>query len=282
MSKRPGSVDLVAAVYSVERLATTVRVIRRLDASPGLDRVVVVINNPALDDAVIAAALFGAGRRLTVIRHDNSGAEFGAYQAGLDLLKAESAKPVLIINDTVGTNHFVGDVFLRNFSRLATASGDSPVAVGEIDHTGAPLRLLGLASDNWIRSSIMVLNPPALRAIDYRIYDPALESLIVASDDPDVFFGAEVASPLREHIADWLFSSSGSRWYKAAALSADNAAQMAAKTRAILQEKYLSMRLKAAGVALRSPIGGRLWGRLHRFERGRAARLRARSPAPAP
>jgi hypothetical protein len=74
------------------------------------------------------------------------------------------------------------------------------------------------------------------------------DDLVTGLTPIDAFFSPRLDAVLREHLGRWLFVSAGEMsWYRAAPLDAQNAPAFSRKARSILQEKYLSARLEAAG-----------------------------------
>ncbi len=246
-------VALIALVYSRRRLERTSEVIRVLSNGRWLDRMVVVINGDAIGEREVAPFGRLAGD-LTVLGHDNTGREFGAYQAGLDALAGTLPERLVVLNDTVGTHSHLGGGWLEAFRRLVGHGPSDSFAAGIIDTSERRLGLDGRTGSRWIRSNLFGLDRKALEAIACRLRDPLIEDQVVATADIGSFFGPAVDGAMRRHISDFLFSTAGNHWYGARPLDASNCAELAGKARSILQEMALSMRLEDAGVALREPV----------------------------
>lgn len=191
------------------------------------------------------------GLRVAAIRHNNSGMEFGAWQAGLDQLAAEGgARWTLFINDTLGIHQPFSTVHRRNLvAAISTFSGaEAAVAVGEVESTDRSYAIGGARSHRWVTTNAFALNHAALQVLDHRVYRSELDSLINASSISGEFFAPDLDPVLVEHLSNWLFGErSRLAWYASAQLASDNASRMAGKARAILQEKYLSAALEEAG-----------------------------------
>jgi hypothetical protein len=181
------------------------------------------------------------------VRHDNTGAEFGGYQAGLNIIKQNSSAPfnLIIINDTVATHfHFMKE-HVRAFMRSMDDERPNRV-VGQVDRNplfrSRSLQIDDLETSRWVRSNLIGLDQDALLALDHRIYQPYLNDYI--TDSVDNFFTEHIKANTREQISQWLFAPDGLRWYGAAPLTEYNCAMMAAKARSIVQEYHLAMRLE--------------------------------------
>jgi hypothetical protein len=100
----------------------------------------------------------------------------------------------------------------------------------------------------WITTNAFAVNRGALRALMRRLRCAEPDELVPGSTPAKAFFSAQLDPVLREHLSNWLFVPGGPlSWYRAAPLDEQNAAALARKARSILQEKYLSARLEAAG-----------------------------------
>ncbi|MEO6080786.1 MAG: hypothetical protein ABIQ86_13565 [Steroidobacteraceae bacterium] len=186
---------------------------------------------------------------LDVIEHDNSGQEFGGYQAALDRVKGSFPDRVIVMNDTAVKHGMLTRAYVSAFLRQVSLDIEC-FALGSIDWDRRSLQLRGLRSPRWIRTHFFALDQRALRILDNRLYHPDLDQLVIASSPKDKFFSDEVGQSLQEHIQRYLFSPSPQSWYAAAPLSESNFPTMVRKARAILQEKYLSMMLESADASL--------------------------------
>jgi hypothetical protein len=185
------------------------------------------------------------------LKHDNTGMEFGAYQAGLDRItwSEDESDVVLFVNDTLSTHHVLSRVIRSNLSegilRIAALS-DTPAICGEVDVSARSFTVRGLKVVRWVSTWAFALNWQALQALAFRVYVAELDADIQAEVAPHKFFTPGVDAVLRAHLSAWLFGAGASGWQHAAPLSAENAESMARKARAIMQEKYLSARLEAS------------------------------------
>ncbi|SIT42909.1 hypothetical protein BN2475_380157 [Paraburkholderia ribeironis] len=248
-------VHYVIVIYYAEYLAKIAKVAGALMNTQRVRTLRVVVNNPAIDDRVVKQHFADLAVPAYVLRHNNTGLEFGAYQFGLDDLRRTDADdlPCLFANDTVGTHYPINRIYLREFSRAAQAHLGSNAIVGLIDSAPRRLELYGQQASRWVRSNLFVMDKHALESINNQIYVAPLDSFINESPREDDFFSASIGPSLRSHISHWLFSGSSDTWYKSEPLSLDNHLRMARKARSILQELFLSMRLEGAETALVQP-----------------------------
>lgn len=240
------TVHIVLTVFYPECLDASVRALQQLELElqqrGARTRCLLVSNNQQL-------MLDGTG--YPWVRHDNSGMEFGAYQAGLDRIAwaDDGCDVVLFVNDTLSTHHVLSSVIRSNLSesicRIA-ALADTPAICGEVDVSARSFAVRGLKVVRWVSTWAFALNWQALKALTFRVYVPELDADIQADSSPDKFFTPGVDPVLRAHLSGWLFAAGASGWQHAAPLTSDNAASMARKARAIMQEKYLSARLEAS------------------------------------
>ena len=239
---------IIVLLYAPERLTTTARIATTLRRSLGEGRLVVVTNGNRISPSVSREA-FRRTPRVEWVKHDNTGLEFGGYQAGLDLLGTDLPDRLVILNDTFGHHDLPTPTLLRCFVHQLSWDMRN-FALGMIYSRPRPMALLGLQSTRWIRTHLFAIDREALSALNQRIYHPEIDGLITASPDPEVFFGDQVAGGLRDLIDEFLFRPGPYNWYAAAPLCDANCSSMAGKARAILQEKYLTMKLEAADASL--------------------------------
>ncbi|MBC8054961.1 MAG: hypothetical protein H7Y61_00100 [Rhizobiales bacterium] len=216
-------------------------------AAPALHSVFVANHKAAADALEVAHARPGGSSE--VLRHDNSGMEFGAYQAGLDrLLGACDPDWVLFANDTFATHHSFGAVHRTKLAADLNRSFEHPAIIGQVVSWPRSFQLDGLRTHRWMTTNLFALNRAALRALDRRVYWPGIESLVTETSEMKNFFAPNVDRVLREHLEAWLFRARpGWHWYASDPLQPANAAKMARKARSILQEKYLAALLESLG-----------------------------------
>ena len=255
MRKAEHPLWLVAAVYYPSYLAHLASIVQRISASRPLDLLSIVINGTNISPHDAENHFDGLARKRIIHQHDNSGFEFGAYQAGLDLLRSsdDSNFDLIILNDTAGVHYPLNNETLSAFVRTLTIEPWPCRAVGMIDTVPRALSIDRFLTSRWVRSNLMGFDAEAISRIGYRIYVPAIDDYVTATADAQSFFSSSVGRSLQDHISRWLFATSGNRWYGAAPLAPENAAKLAAKARSILQEKYLSMRLEQVFAAFLHP-----------------------------
>jgi hypothetical protein len=242
--------SLIALSYYPPYLNQLVRKIDELDRRLRFSAAVVVLNNRAISLERTQAKLKFRWGQTNVIEHDNSGREFGGYQAGLDFLirTAREVGNYLIVNDTFGIHY---EFYSEHFAALERRICDNTLKqriAGHVDQHEERLSLRELTSDRWVRSNLMFIDSAAVKSIHNRLYVPEVDSWINDRSDPAEFFGDEVGPATRTKLSKWLFEPGG--WYGAAPLCIENQQRFCEKARSILQEFYLTMRLNHAGTAV--------------------------------
>ena len=224
----------------------------RLAALAKAERLVLVANRTGLAEAIDRCTGAGSDARVAVLEHDNVGAEFGAYQAGLRSLLPDLPVWVIFINDVFSLHQSFSSVYRRKLlSCLGNVGGSPAHAAGQIEYLPAEYAILGRKSNRWLTTNIFALNRTAIEALRGRLWHPELDAFVRASAQPGEFFSSQVDPVLADHLADWLFGRHGGKaWYAAEPLDESNAARFALKARAILQEKYLAALLIDAGTRL--------------------------------
>ncbi len=243
-------VAIVSVHYYPEYIEESLRHLGAMCERLRPERCVLVANNPA-----VLPALQEAAHRSTwatsVLLHDNSGLEFGAYQAGLDhLLAAGEPDWTVIFNDTFAIHQCFSRPMRRHLVHGVTTIDDcdTPIVIGQVESLPRSFDLLGLRLHRWITTNAFAVNRGALRTLKHQLRCAEPDKLVAGLTPAECFFSKQLDPVLREHLSRWLFVAAGaSSWYRAAPLDQDNAAAFARKARSILQEKYLSARLEAAG-----------------------------------
>lgn len=245
--------DLIVVMYAKNRVASTVRIIKAMARLARLRRIVIVVNGDELNMAVIKS-ISDIRCDQWAIQHDNSGLEFGGYQAGIDHIARDRPDRTILMNDTVGSHQYYSAVQLRSFCKAISADGLSNFVTGHVDVHERRIAINGLTGDRWVRSNLVGLDEEALARLGHKIYDPSIDRLIVDSADVDTFFSPDLDATVKTKIADWIFSTGpGFKWYNAQPLSTANSSMMAGKARSFLQEQYLSMRVETVGTAFYIP-----------------------------
>ena len=256
---------MILLVYYPKYLGVLAVYVKALIDKCSIVRLVVVVNNPDISVDALRDHFGFVGDGLDVVFHDNVGAEFGGYQLGLDVLrpKLDVRSAVLICNDTFCMHRYFSSEQLHELVKAIEARVPTARVIGNVQQLAVRNGVFGIGATRFVNSSIFALNWQAMSALEFRIYCPELNSLVVASPDPDLFFSPEISLSFRNQMRRWLFSSNGG-WYGAADLSEKNCRQLAAKARAILQEAYISMRLDAAYVEFVDISPKTKWGKLMR------------------
>ncbi|MDB5788163.1 MAG: hypothetical protein JWQ50_8078 [Caballeronia mineralivorans] len=257
-SVKEEDMHMIVVVYYPAYLKKIAQITRVFAAWQEMRSLRVVVNNPAISESHAESVFSNVASHVKIIRHDNEGLEFGAYQRGLNDLRMSvpGSLACLFANDTLGTHQPVDKFFLRNLHRAARTHMGTKFIAGRIDSAVRQVEVNHLLGTRWVRSNLFVMDDAALASIDHVIYAPELNAYINDSPDEDFFFGPGVARSLRRHISGWLLSTDPPTWYKAEPLSVKNHAKMANKARSILQELFFSMRLanSSTGFVQPSPL----------------------------
>ena len=185
---------------------------------------------------------------------DNALGEFSGWQQGLDHLRRAQDAPVVFVNDTVASHRRFSRFRQWAFVREAWCA-DARCIVGFADHTDndlGDLSIDGLVLQGWVSSYCFMLGPDALRRLDHRLWQPeAVDRCVRGGTDEATFFSDAVSPDLQKQLRRWLFEGG---WYRSQRLTADNAAMLTRKARAICAELLLSGRCWALGIGRHDPF----------------------------
>jgi len=242
-------IGIVSVHYYSEYLRQSTSAVSRLAARTGAETVVAVANREGLLPSLEALVSRIPAGAIKCLQHDNTGLEFGAYQAGLDCLRDSDPEWVVFANDTFAVHNCFYSVYQnRLMSALSMPADDKLYVAGEVVSMARSYNIGGVRSNRWLTTSIFAINRPALRALNRRVYHPEMNDLIRPSSDYRQFFSEALDDALVAHLTGWLFGVPGQgAWYGAAPLTAESAPRLARKARSILQEKHLSALLDEAG-----------------------------------
>jgi hypothetical protein len=242
-------IAIVSVHYYGDYLARSCGAIARLAARAGADSVVAVANRHELLVGLAASTAAIRCGPVRCLEHDNTGLEFGAYQAGLDCVLDAEPDWVVFANDTFAVHNCFYGVYRKRLLAALSIPADAGLQVaGEVVSMPRSYTIGGARSHRWLTTSIFALNRSALRALHGRIYYPEVDALIRTSPERDLFFSDALDDVLVQHLAGWLFGVPGQgRWYAAGPLTEASAPRLACKARSILQEKHLSALLDHAG-----------------------------------
>jgi hypothetical protein len=180
-------VALVCVYYDSKKLQPTLRALQRIDRAIGLGHTIRVANHEATWTALKSTSVAVDGAE--VIRHDNSGMEFGAYQAGLDRLLADhDPEWVLFANDTFATHHSFGTVYRRKLAAETGRGHAVPAIIGQVVYLPRSFTVEGLRTYRWISTNLFALNREARRALDGRVYRDELNARITETSEMANFF----------------------------------------------------------------------------------------------
>lgn len=271
------SVAIVSVHYDPNRVGATLDSLALIASRVKGPAAVLVSNRTEAADALEPASqdrLPGA----VVIRHDNTGMEFGAYQRGLDALQAwGDVDWVVFANDTFSVHQVFPPAYVENLIAQLGRDVSHPVIVGQIEGLPRSYVLDGVRTHRWVTTNLFALNRASLDTLNRRVHDPLLDASVIATASRERFLSPQVDSVLRRHITDWLFEAHGSTpaWYAAAPLDTINAEAMARKARSILQEKRVSAVLEGASAEFASIRDVSMLAELALRLRRRARQLRA-------
>ena len=279
----PG-VAVISVHYYYKYLDVSLAAATKLASKAGAQTIVFVANKPELFSRIEKHAARIRGRSVFVRQHDNSGMEFGAYQAGLDELDGADFGWVLFANDTFTVHQSFSTVYRRHLvDTVKRSRPEAPMAVGQIESLPTAFSMHGFETSQWLSTNIFALNKPALGVLAGRVYCPEVNLLITPSPRQEAFFSSELDPTLVRHMSEWLFGQhSGNSWYGAEPLNETNAERFAGKARSILQEKLLAARLAGAGTLFRElresnrleELVNRVERRIYRSRWSRSAALR--------
>jgi hypothetical protein len=229
---------IVALAYYPDYLGSLREAVKIISQVVNINAFALVLNNSRLTGSIFQ----GISDNFYCVSHDNTGAEFGGYQVGVDTIKRNFSGPfdLIIINDTVVSHSRLMKEHLKAFIRSMADDRPNRV-VGQVDSSRS-LQIDDLETSRWVRSNLLGFDHKALLALDYKIYQPYLNHYL--NDSADTFFTDHIKASTREKISQWLFATEGHAWYGAAPLTEDNCTKMAAKARSIIQEFHLAMRLE--------------------------------------
>jgi hypothetical protein len=246
------NIDVILVLYAKRRVASTARIVKSIARFIRLRRIIIVVNGMEINPADVQPLFANYCEACTAIPHDNSGLEFGGYQAGIDFANyVDGPERVIIMNDTVGSHQYYSVIQLRHFCRAISLSADrlSNFVTGYVYDHERRITINGMVGTRWVRANLVGLDKEAITRLGRKIYDPSIDRFITDSADIDTFLGPDLDSSVKLTMADWLFSTAAGKWYNAQPLSAVNSSMMAAKAKSWLQEQWLSMRLETIGAA---------------------------------
>ena len=190
---------------------------------------------------------------IRAIGGDNSSWEFSAWDRGIEYLGASLQKWDLIALVTSAFRQPHTAYLDRISEPLLCCVAGRARALGHIDYGGAPIELLGVRTQCWIRSSFLLVPPRELQLL----------GRIASIPDGNYFFSGDAENPFlqqaplslqyRKNIIAWLCGEGlgqGTTWHSRFDLTSKSLAFFEQKARAILNEQRLSARLVAQGCQL--------------------------------
>jgi hypothetical protein len=214
---------------------------------PAVQRTSVIVDNAlpgTVHEAQHGALLLGG---------DNGAREFSAFERALDVMGSEIWSYDLVHFATSAFNTLYVAYLERFDTRLLEAIAGRAVCVGHIDCYNDPVEILTYHTQHWIRSCFFMLPPAEVRLLGRFV--SVRDNVRWFSGQPEEPFRADapISPRYREYITQWLTRGEigqGVEWHSRFALSRDTLPAFEEKTRAILNEQLLGIRLRALGCPL--------------------------------
>ncbi len=189
----------------------------------------------------------------SVIGGDNSSREFSAFDRAVDAVGADIWS-YDFVHFATGSFRTLYVAYLERFeTALLQAMAGRPACIGHVDCYNEPIAIRTYHSQHWIRSCFFFLPPAEAMALGGFV--SVDEATAIVTDDPANPFRADapISARYRDYIAQWLTGNGtgqGVEWHSTFALTQETMTDFAQKTRAILNEHLLSIRLQALGCHL--------------------------------
>jgi len=188
----------------------------------------------------------------TILPGDNAAWEFSAWDRGVNWIGKDIWSYDLVHLVTSAFDTLYTDYIRCISAPMLTWAAQHAVCLGHIDCYNDPVEILSYRSQHWIRSGFLFLPPAELKAIGSLVSVGGSRPWF--SGDPTAPFAtdAPLSANYRDYITGWLTGRNigqGVTWHSAFELTRENLAHFEAKTRAILNEHLLSIRLRAMGCA---------------------------------
>jgi hypothetical protein len=214
---------------------------------PTVDRTTLIVDNALPRDVVERSA------GMTLLGGDNSAREFSAFDRAIAFVGSDIWGYDLVHFATSAFNTLYVAYLDRFETRVLQAIAGRPVCVGHVDCYNEPVDVLTYRSQHWIRSCFFFLPPAEVKAL----------GSFVSVQDATPFFSGDPAHPFRadapisgryrDYITQWLTGGDigqGVEWHSSFAVTRDTVKNFEEKTRAILNEQLLGIRLRALGCPL--------------------------------
>lgn len=202
---------------------------------------------------VLGGGQIDAANGSHVLRHDNSGWEFGAYKTGLEYAKDTlGCSCVVVVNDTFLANQGMGLFYVKKIIKnLELNRCNVPVLIGELLEFDTDFRICEIDVNKWIRSSVFGLNEMAINVvIENGVFDACGDLVKIQNGVLDYSINSCVSKGLLCFIENWLgLGGKKGGWHGLDRPEIDDDF-LRLKVLSILRERWLS------GVVVNS--GGRL------------------------
>jgi hypothetical protein len=212
---------------------------------PGIEREFVILDN-ALPPSEPTETRDG----VTILAGDNAAWEFSAWDRGVSWIGKAIWSYDLVHLVTSSFDTLYTDYIRRVSIPMLAWAAQHAVCLGHIDCFNEPVDILSYRSQHWIRSCFLFLPPCELKALGSLVTISSCRPLF--SGDPASPFAvdAPLSANYRDYIIGWLTGRNigqGVTWHSAFEATRENLEYFEAKTRAILNEHLLSIRLRAMG-----------------------------------
>lgn len=190
------------------------------------------------------------GLRVLQLQDDGLRWEFGAWQRGIDAVRAEvTPQAWLLLNDTAGVNDPWPVAERRRLRLLADELAADPLAgpvlAGAMSKAPAGAALLGHALAGWVQTHAFVLSSRALEALGWRVFDADLFDAPLVHDGR-LELPPSVSPELAAHVAGWLTRPGRTGWLHHSGRRHVSDELLRNKAGSVLLEKRLSALVMAA------------------------------------
>jgi hypothetical protein len=188
----------------------------------------------------------------------NEQGEFGAWGQGLDYFQRNgvTSGPIILVTSAFEKG---GADYLNNFNEsLFSDQNGTTSTYGHIDYYDSPIRIAGIRSQFWLRTSFIQTHIQTL--LKLKPFLPSIPSDQQMFDQTETNLFAEdchfLSENYQEKIFDWLTGSKehqGFVWHSAKKFDLSTASSLKFKAKMIIYENLFTLRLRLLGVDLIDP-----------------------------
>jgi len=178
-------IAVVTVHYYPEYVEASLRALGELLRHAPAESVVAVANREAVRSSLEGGLARLPTARAELVAHDNTGLEFGGWDAGLARLRDFELDWVVFVNDTFAVHTCFSSVYRRRLldALVRPAMPGEPEVAGQVEALGRSYTIEGVRSHRWLTTSIFALNATVLRLLRFRLHDPAVDALIQPSPE---------------------------------------------------------------------------------------------------